>query len=128
MRDMEAYKRGYDAILWKPLASIQAPAPRAPSKRAVGLATPQVVRSFAAPVQSMADGKYYDNPRDLEKTYRADGNPKGIDYVCVGDDPVPEFKAPTVDRAAQREAIERAIADVESGNAPPVLTTDQHPI
>ena len=122
-----AYKAGYDRIEWKPAPPLD-PVYHEPPKRAHGLATPGVVRSFAQPVKSMADGKYYDTPRDLERTYRADGNPQGKEYACVGDDPLPEFKKPTRDRKAQREAIVRAIETVEAGNAPPVMTTNQMPL
>lgn len=93
-----------------------------------GLPLPSIVRAFSQPVQSMADGKYYDTPRELEATYKASGNPQGKEYECVGDDPLPVFQRPKKDRKAQRAAIERAIEDVKAGNVPPVLTTDNHPI
>ncbi len=73
----------------------------------------------------MADGKYYDSPRDLERSYRAENNPQGKNYECVGDSPLPEFKAPTVDRIGRAKDIKRAIEEVQSGNVPDVLTTDR---
>src|SRR5690606_2490692 len=92
------------------------------------LALPMIVRAFREPVRSMADGKFYDTPRELEATYRPSGNPHGKEYECVGDDPLPTFKRPTVDRKAQRDAIERAICDVDAGKVPHVLTTDDYPL
>lgn len=41
-----------------------------------------------APVQSMADGKMYDSMSALRKTYRADGNPQGVEYQEIGDAPM----------------------------------------
>lgn len=92
------------------------------------LSCPMIVRDFDKPVQSMANGRWYTSKRDLEATFRSSGNPQGKDYDCVGDTPLPTFMRPKKDRKAQREAIERAINDVASGNAPRVLTTNDRPI
>lgn len=100
--------------------------PRPNNRSALPL--PIVIRPFSEPVRSMANGKLCDTPRELEATYRASGNPQGKEYECVGDDPLPTFKRPTVDRKAQRDAIERAICDVDAGNVPRVLTTDDYPL
>ena len=89
---------------------------------------PRLVRPFSNPVQSMADGKFYDDPASLRATYRAENNPHGVDFIEVGNEDITRFEKPKKDRKANREAIERAISMVESGNAPPVLTTDKHPI
>lgn len=86
------------------------------------LPCPRIVRPFSSPVQSMADGKFYDDPASLRATYKAANNPQGIDFVEVGNEDLTRFTPPTRDRKANREAIERAICEVESGNAPPVLT------
>lgn len=69
----------------------------------------------------MADGKYYDDPAALRATYKASGNPQGVDYIEVGNEDITTFTPPKPDRRANREAIERAIADVDAGRAPPVL-------
>lgn len=86
------------------------------------LPLPSLVRAFSEPVQSMATGKFYDTPRDLEASYKASGNPQGLDYVCVGNEDVTKFTPPERDRKADREAIERAISDVKNGNMKPILT------
>lgn len=85
------------------------------------MACPHIVRPFSDPVQSMADGKFYDDPAALRATYKASGNPQGIDYVEIGNEDVTTFTPPKRDRKADREAIERAICDVEAGNVPPIL-------
>jgi hypothetical protein len=96
--------------------------PRGPEPGRSDLPLPHIVRPFAEPVQSMADGKFYDDPASLRRTYRADGNPQGVEYVEVGNEDITKFTPPKRDRRADREAIERAISDVENGKAPPILT------
>lgn len=93
-----------------------------PNDRRSDLPTPNVVRAFARPLQSMADGKWYDTPRELEASYRASNNPHGVDFVCVGNEDITKFRPPNRDRKADREAIERAIHDVENGKEVPILT------
>lgn len=95
--------------------------PASPDRRS-SLACPRVVRPFREPVQSMADGKFYDDPASLRATYKAANNPHGVDFIEVGNEDMTRFTPPKRDRKANRDAIERAISDVESGNAPPVLT------
>jgi hypothetical protein len=85
-----------------------------------GLACPMLVRSFAEPVQSMADGKWYDTPRDLERTYRADGNPRGEEFVSLGNEEI-RFTAPEADPKKRRDDIKQAMHDVTTGNLPPEI-------
>lgn len=82
---------------------------------------PRIVRPFSDPVQSMADGRFYDDAASLRATYKASNNPQGVDYIEVGNEDITSFTPPQRDRKANREAIERAICEVESGNAPPIL-------
>lgn len=49
------------------------------------LPCPQIMKPFAEPVKSMADGKYYSDPASLRRSYRADGNPRGIEFTEIGD-------------------------------------------
>lgn len=49
------------------------------------LSMPMILSDRIEPVQSMADGKTYDSMAALRRTYRADGNPQGIEYTEVGD-------------------------------------------
>lgn len=86
------------------------------------LPCPGIIGAFSRPMQSMADGKWYDTPRELEASYKAANNPHGVDFVCVGNEDITKFTPPKRDRKADREAIERAIHDVENGKAAPYLT------
>lgn len=103
-------------------------APLRPRGASSDFPTPRLVRAFSEPVQSMADGKYYDTPADLRRSYKASHNPQGVDYIEVGNEDTTKFTPPKRDRKADRDAIERAINDVENGNVPPVLTTDKYSI
>lgn len=53
------------------------------------LACPQIMKPFAQPVMSMADGKYYSDAGSLRRSYRADGNPRGIEFTEIGDAELP---------------------------------------
>lgn len=68
----------------------------------------RIVRGFAEPVQSMADGKYYSSPAALERTYKADGNPQGVEYLCVGERVAEPYKRPPKDEKKLDAAISRA--------------------
>lgn len=110
-----AFKANYGLIDW----SAMKPRDRRP-RNAVqrsGLACPMLVRSFAQPVQSMADGKYYDTPRDLERTYRADGNPKGEEYIALGNETMKTTEY-VPDATERRADMREALHDVLSGNLP----------
>jgi hypothetical protein len=88
------------------------------------LACPQIVKPFADPVQSMADGKWYSNPRDLENTYKASGNPKGEEYIALGNEkPVSVEYAP--DPVERRNHVKQAMHDVLTGNLPPEIAAIQ---
>lgn len=117
----QAFKQNYGQIDWSDLKPKGRWKHTTPPKRAADFPVPHVVRPFSEPVQSMADGKFYDDPASLRATYKASGNPNGVDYVEVGNEDITKFEAPKEDRKARRDAIERAIADVKAGNAKPVL-------
>lgn len=84
------------------------------------LACPMIVTGFDKPVQSMADGKFYDTARGLEATYKASGNPSGQEFVQLGNEPLTPVQAKP-DRRQRREHIRQAIRDVKSGNVPPEI-------
>lgn len=84
------------------------------------LPCPMLVRSFAAPVQSMADGKWYDTPRDLEKTYKPSGNPRGEEFISLGNETLPTVEY-VPDAAERRADIRQAVHDVMSGNISPEI-------
>lgn len=99
------------------------PEPIEVSKRA-NFPTPMVIGSFSEPVQSMADGKWYDSPAELSKSYKAANNPAGVDYIELGNEeykPEPD-KEPT--RAEVREQVKEAIADYQNGWRPEVASIE----
>lgn len=88
------------------------------------LPCPMLVRAFAQPVQSMADGRYYDTPRDLERTYRADGNPSGQEFIALGNETMraPEY---VPDATERRNDLKQAMHDVLAGNVSPEIAAIQ---
>jgi hypothetical protein len=88
------------------------------------LACPMLVKAFAEPVQSMADGKYYSHPRDLARTYRADGNPFGQEFVELGNETVKTVDA-EADPVERRNDVKQAMHDVLTGNLPPEIAAIQ---
>lgn len=96
-------------------------AQRRPDKRS-SIPCPSIIGTFRDPVKSMADGKYYTDAAGLRRSYRAANNPHGVDFIEIGDADITKFTPPKRDRKADRAAIERAIADVDAGRVPDVLT------
>lgn len=73
---------------------------------------PTIMSDYIDPVQSQADGRTYDSKSALYRSYRADGNPQGIAYECVGNENITDFKRPTRDKSAAISAIKRALGDL----------------
>jgi hypothetical protein len=95
---------------------IHAEAPRARSD----LAAPMILNDrFDKPVQSMADGKWYESKAALRSTYKPSGNPEGKTFEEVGNEDTSKRPRIKSDRKAIREAIHKAEADIASGNVPP---------
>jgi hypothetical protein len=71
-----------------------------------------VISDEMPPTRSMADGKWYTSKSAMRRSYRASGNPQGLNYDEVGNDPARfrEKPRPGPDRKAIHEAIERAKA------------------
>lgn len=86
------------------------------SKRA-DFPSPSVRRDSMPAIRSVADGVEYDSRSAYEKSLRAAGY-----RIADPAEDLTRFEPPKIDRAAQRDAIRRAINDVEWGAAPPVLT------
>lgn len=82
------------------------------------LPCPMVITDAIEPTQSMADGQFYTSKTALRRTYRADGNPQGVDYVEVGNDQRPhEQKRGNIvrNKAKSTEAIQKAMATADRG-------------
>jgi len=86
------------------------------------LPSPYMILDTMEPTISQADGKEYTSKAALRATYRADGNPQGINYIELGNEPVPSYKKPKRDAKAILETIERAEADVAAGRPAQVET------
>lgn len=73
-----------------------------------------------------ADGKMHDSLASYRRSLRAEHNPRGENFIEIGNEELPEFKAPQFDRAKRRDDIRAAIADVKAGKpiAPPVTLED----
>lgn len=71
------------------------------------------------PLVSMADGKTYTSKRAMRDSYKASNNPKGEDYVEVGNDPDYIVPAPRQPLQPKKEdflvAIEKAEAAINRG-------------
>lgn len=90
--------------------------PKGSETRALGPGKP-VNDEMPIAVQSMADGRYYSSRSALRRTYRASGNPQGVHYTEVGNDPA-RFKQPEPYRGNERgvmDAIGKARARYERG-------------
>lgn len=74
---------------------------------------PMIIRdSFDAPIQSMANGKWYDSKSGLAASYLPSGNPQGMKYECVGNEDTTKFEKPKRDKAKVMESISRAAHDM----------------
>lgn len=90
----------------------------APNLNRSDLPCPMVITDTIDQTQSMADGKYYTSKQALRKTYRADGNPQGVEYVELGNEQRPHIQkngGVVRDRAASRNAVDKALAAVDRG-------------
>jgi len=82
------------------------------------LPCPMVISDGIEPTESMADGQVYTSKTALRRTYRADGNPQGREYVEVGNDQRPhEQKRGNVvrDKRKSSEIIQKAMATADRG-------------
>lgn len=82
--------------------------------------TPSLRRDSIEPVQSMADGKTYDSLSALRRTYRAEGNPQGIEYQEIGDEKRPDPEMPKVTKDDCAVLLDKAEAAIARGEVPDV--------
>ena len=111
-----AYKAGYDAIDWRPLPPVDKPIRQHVARS--GFPCPMVIRDSMDDIQSMADGRIYDSKSALRKSYTADGNPQGRDYQEIGGTEIEPAGRAKVDKKGIRDALDRAMHDVETGQIP----------
>lgn len=81
------------------------------------LPCPSLRKDAIAPCVSMADGKTYDSLSALRRTYRADGNPQGIEYAEIGNEKLTgeNFERPRATDQQIVDAIDKADAQVARG-------------
>lgn len=91
--------------------------PPVPAVARSGLPSPHFRTDTIDPCRSMADGKMYDSLSGLRRTYRADGNPQGEEYIELGNAEIrstpPERKA--LDKSEVADIVDRAQAAISSG-------------
>lgn len=84
------------------------------------LSCPNLIKPFAEAVQSMATGEWFTSKEGLSNSYKASGNPQGVDYVELGNEK-PQGVEYTPDPTQRRDDIKRAMNDVLTGNLPPEI-------
>lgn len=115
-----AYKANYLKIDWRPLPPVEKPIRQRVASS--GLPCPMVIRdSIDGDLQSMADGKWYDSKSALRRSYTADGNPQGRDYQEIGGTEIEPAGRASVDKKGIRDALDRAMHAVETGQIPDSL-------
>lgn len=88
-----------------------------PKPERSALPTPYLAGDTMDPVQSMADGRTYTSKAAMRASYKASGNPAGVEYTEIGNDASwrdkerPQAKP---DPKGVDEAIKKAIARVGS--------------
>lgn len=111
-----AYKAGYNQIDWRPLPPVDNPIRQRGARS--GFPCPMVIRDSMDDIQSMADGRVYDSKSALRRSYTADGNPQGRDYQEIGGTEIEPAGRASVDKKGIRDALDRAMHDVETGQIP----------
>jgi len=81
------------------------------------LPSPMVIMDTMDPVKSMADGKVYTSKSAMRATYKPSGNPEGISYAEVGNEPVnvSALPKPKSDEKAIQASLNKALARYERG-------------
>lgn len=112
MRSSYVYRDGK----WVNKATGAVDPPRYPGQ----ICMPRIDRSDETePLQSAADGKFYTSKAAMRESYRASNNPRGVEFIEVGDDSrylkgtAPERD--TGSKADIAEAVDKAQAAINRG-------------
>lgn len=111
-----AYKANYLKIDWRPLPPVEKPIRHRGAL--ADFPCPMVIRDNIDGLQSMADGRVYDSKSALRRSYTSDGNPQGRDYQEIGGAEIEPAGRAKVDKKGIRDALDRAMHDVETGQIP----------
>lgn len=109
MTDREAYKRGYDAIMWKPVQHEFKE--RTPVARST-LPCPMLSGDNLDREAWGPDGKLHSSKASLRASYKPSGNPMGNSYIEVGNEKLPEPKPRMASDASIDQSIRTALAKV----------------
>lgn len=93
----------------------------APAQRL--LSAPRVQSDTIAPIMG-ADGKLHTSLSGYRRSLTPSGNPKGERFLEMGNERLPDYAPPPIDRKKRRDAIKAGMADVKAGRVPPVVTGD----
>ena len=90
-----------------------------PFNRNAPVCLPQIMRGDETePLRSMADGQMYTSKAAMRESYKASNNPRGVEFVEVGDDHNylnPKHTPKTADKADIATALDKAEAAVARG-------------
>lgn len=92
-----------------------------PAERLVG--APRVLSDTIAPTMG-ADGRLHDSLASYRHSLTPSGNAKGERFIEAGNEALPAYNPPALDRRARRDAIRAGIEDVRNGRVAPVATGD----
>lgn len=97
----EAYRRGYDRIIWKPIQPIEVPIRTPPARGA--FSCPMVI-SDTMDLTEHVDGRFYDSKSQYRAVTKAHG------CIEVGNDKLPPMKRP--ERPSVRESLKKTLARI----------------
>lgn len=87
MTPREAYKRGYDRIVWKPIVHEER-LHTAPARSA--LPCPMIGGDNMERPAWGPDGKLHTSKSSLRASYKPSGNPMGNSYIEIGNEKLPD--------------------------------------
>ncbi len=70
-----------------------------------------------------ADGKMHDSLASYRRSLRADGNPRGENFIEIGNESLPTVTQ-KFDRKQRRDDIRAGIEDVRNGRVPPLTVLE----
>lgn len=103
-----AYRENYKLIDWSKEIVVERKE-RIPSQRS-DLPCPMIMGDTIEPTRSMATGEMFTSKSKLRATYKPDGNPQGVRFNEVGNEPLKPAPKPKPDRKAISDSVDKAFA------------------